>query len=154
MKFTRKKGIILSVAVILLGLGSIAYGTFTKNLVYFYTPSEVIAFPENRTGKKIKVAGLVVKQSIKITPETRDIHFNLTDQIAVIPVVFEGVPPDLFKEGQGAVVEGYWGSDKTFHSHLIMAKHSEDYMPPDMKKAGGTLPKKDFFKTLNLDPGK
>ena len=56
--------------------------------------------------------------------------------------------PDLFKEGQGAVVEGYWTDQQKFRSHMIMAKHSEDYMPMELKRAGVELPKKDFMKTL------
>jgi cytochrome c-type biogenesis protein CcmE len=66
-------------------------------------------------------------------------------------VAFEGIPPDLFKEGQGAVVEGAWEADHIFHSRMIMAKHSEEYMPIEMKKGGAQLPKKDFFKTLQVE---
>lgn len=151
MKLDKKVGLISSVAVILIGLGYLAFGNFKQNLTYFFTPSEVVAFSQDHYGKKIRVAGLVVKQSLRVVPDTHKINFQLTDQIATIPVTFDGVPPDLFKEGQGAVVEGYWDSDKRFHSHMIMAKHSEDYMPIEMKKAGVQLPKKDFYKTLKLD---
>lgn len=147
----KKIGLISSVAVILLGLGYLAFGNFKKNLTYFFTPSEVIAFSSDYDGKKVRVAGLVVKKSMKVLPDSHQIDFELTDQVATIPVTFDGIPPDLFKEGQGAVVEGYWDADKKFHSHMIMAKHSEDYMPPEMKKAGVQLPKKDFIKTLNVE---
>jgi cytochrome c-type biogenesis protein CcmE len=58
------------------------------------------------------------------------------------------VPPDLFKEGQGAVAEGFWDRDMKFHADLIMAKHSEDYMPIEMKRAGKEMPKEDILKTL------
>lgn len=151
MKWNRKTGIISSILVIAASLGFLIFGNFGKNLVYFFTPSEVAAFKEDRYHKKVRVAGLVVKQSIKIDPQTKNIFFELTDGVAVIPVLFEGIPPDLFKEGQGAVVEGFWDGDKKLHSQMIMAKHSEDYMPPDMKKGGAILPKKDFFKTLQLN---
>ncbi|MHB8483601.1 MAG: cytochrome c maturation protein CcmE [Nitrospiria bacterium] len=151
MKFTKKTGVILSIGIIAVCLGYLAMGNFGKNLVYFFTPSEVSAFTQDHFGKKVRVAGLVVRQSVKIVPETKNINFELTDGKTVIPVTFEGIPPDLFKEGQGAVVEGYWDSDKRLHSQMIMAKHSEDYMPPDMKKAGISLPKKDFYKTLNVN---
>jgi cytochrome c-type biogenesis protein CcmE len=151
MKWNRKTGMIVSIAVIAAALGALAFGNFGKNLVYFFTPSEVAAFTEDHYHKKVRVAGLVVKQSIRIDPATKVIDFKLTDGTAVIPVRFEGIPPDLFKEGQGAVVEGFWDGDKQFHSQMIMAKHSEDYMPPDMKKNGVVLPKKDFYKTLKVE---
>lgn len=151
MKWNKKVGIIISVLIICAALGYLIFGNFGKNLVYFFTPSEVAAFTEDHYHKKLRVAGLVVKKSVKVDPQTKNIFFELTDGVTVIPVTFEGIPPDLFKEGQGAVVEGFWDSDKRLHSQMIMAKHSEDYMPPDMKKGGAMLPKKDFFKTLQLN---
>ena len=148
MKRGKKASIIFSIAVVVIGLGYLALGNFGKNLVYFVTPSEVVAFSPDHYGKKIRVGGLVVKESMKVVPNTLKISFNLTDGAETIPIAFEGVPPDLFKEGQGAVVEGYWSDDKTFHSHMIMAKHEEDYMPIELKKAGVTLPKKGLLKSL------
>jgi cytochrome c-type biogenesis protein CcmE len=151
MKSNKKAAIVISIAIIGAAIGYLIFGNFGKNLVYFFTPSEVAAFTQDRYGKKVRVAGLVVKQSLKVDPQTKNIYFELTDGAVVIPVSFTGIPPDLFKEGQGAVVEGYWEADRRLHSEMIMAKHSEDYMPPDMKKEGKTLPKKDFFKTLKMD---
>ncbi len=148
----KKNGIIISIVAILAALGYLAFGNFSKNLVYFYTPSELLALSQNYDGKKIRIAGMVVAQSVKMTPNTLKIAFQLTDGRATIPVDYEGVPPDLFKEGQGAVAEGHWDRDqKRFYSKMIMAKHSEDYMPIEMKEAGVTLPKKDFLKTLHME---
>jgi cytochrome c-type biogenesis protein CcmE len=144
----RKIGLVVSIAVIISGLGYLALGNFGQNLVYFFTPSEVIALSPDHYGKKVRVGGMVVQGSMKVIPDTLKINFELTDGLATIPVFFEGIPPDLFKEGQGAVVEGYWDGDAQFQSHMIMAKHSEDYMPIEMKQAGIQLPKKDFLKTL------
>lgn len=144
----RKIGIIVSVALIAGALGYLALGNFGDNLVYFFTPSEVVAFPPDRYDKKVRVGGMVVKGSIKSRADTVGMTFNLTDGAATIPVTFEGYPPDLFKEGQGAVVEGIWTPTKGFHSTMIMAKHSEDYMPIELRRAGVELPKKDFMKTL------
>jgi cytochrome c-type biogenesis protein CcmE len=144
----KKIGIVLSVLAVAAGLGYLALGNFGRNLVYFLTPSEVVALSHDYYGKKIRVGGLVVKGSMKVIPNSLKIKFDLTDGAATIPVSFEGIPPDLFKEGQGAVVEGYWDAGKQFHSNLIMAKHSEDYMPIEMKRAGVQLPKKDLLKTL------
>jgi len=144
----KNRGFIISVAVILSAIGYLAFGQFGKNLIYFFTPSEVVALSPEYRGKNIRVAGMVVAKSVKITPNTDQILFQLTDGQATIPIDYNGTIPDLFKEGQGAVVEGYWGPDQTFHSKMIMAKHSEDYMPIEMKEAGVVLPRKDLLKTL------
>ncbi len=150
MRLGRKTGIVFSISLIVFGLGYLAYGNFGKNLVYFVTPSEVVTFESDRYGRKIRVAGMVVQASLKVVPNTLKITFDLTDGAETIPVAFEGVPPDLFKEGTGAVVEGFWDADGVFHSHMIMAKHEEDYMPIEMKNAGMTLPTKGIIKTLQV----
>ena len=144
----RKIGIIASIVVIAGALGYLALGNFGKNLVYFYTPSEVLSLSPEHYGKKVRVGGLVVQGSLHVIPNTLRMTFDLTDGARTIPVAFEGVPPDLFKEGKGAVAEGYIDSGKIFHSNMIMAKHSEDYMPIELKRAGVELPKKDLLKTL------
>ncbi len=138
----------MSLVVIASGLFYLGLGKFGQNLVYFVTPSEVVAFTPDHYGKKIRVGGMVVEGSLVVIPDTLKLTFDLTDGEKTIPVRFEGIPPDLFKEGQGAVVEGYWDKQNEFQSHMIMAKHSEDYMPIEMKQAGVELPKKDLLKTL------
>lgn len=148
MSRERKIALIISILLVAGSLGYLAFGNFGENLVYFFTPSEVVAFSDDYYGKKVRVGGMVVEGSIKVIPNTVRINFQLTDGVATIPVEFEGIPPDLFKEGQGSVVEGYWDRDDRFHSNLIMAKHSEDYMPIEMKQAGVQLPKKDLLKSL------
>ncbi len=144
----KKTGIILSIALIISGIGYLALGNFGKNLVYFFTPSEVASLTQDYFGRKVRVGGLVVPGSLRVVPNSMKMTFELTDGAATIPVSFEGIPPDLFKEGQGAVLEGYWDEGRQFHSNLIMAKHSEDYMPIELKRAGIQLPKKDLLKTL------
>lgn len=151
MKSGKKIGLIGSIGVVVIGLGYLAFGNFGENLVYFVTPSEVVTLDADRYGKKMRVAGMVVKASMKVIPETLKINFDLTDGAETIPVAFEGIPPDLFKEGKGAVVEGYWDHDQVFHSHMIMAKHEEDYMPIEMKKAGVKMPTLGLLKTLKVD---
>ena len=135
-------------AKIAAGLGYLALGNFGDNLVYFFTPTEVVAFTPDYYGKKVRVGGMVVKNSLHIVPNSLDMTFDLTDGASTIPVSFTGIPPDLFKEGQGAVVEGFWNDERKFHSDMIMAKHSEDYMPIELKQAGVELPRKDFLRTL------
>ncbi len=151
MNKNKRKSILISIALILLGVGYLAFSNFGDNLVYFSTPSEVVKFTPSRYGKKIRVAGMVVRESVNMVPNTLEMTFRLTDGKETIAVQFEGIPPDLFKEGQGAVVEGYWSSDSRFYSKMIMAKHSEDYMPPEMKQTGVSLPKKDLLKTLQVE---
>ena len=145
---SEKKGFIFSMAVVILAVGYLILGQFGKNLIYFFTPSEVVALSSEYQGKNIRVAGMVVEKSVKVVPNTDQISFQLTDGQGTISIHYNGIVPDLFKEGQGAVVEGYWGEDQAFHSKMIMAKHSEDYMPIEMKEAGVALPKKDLLKTL------
>ncbi len=144
----KRIGLIISILIVAGGLLYLAMGRFGENLVYFFTPSEVIAFTPDHYGKKVRVGGMVVKGSLQVIPNSLKMTFTLTDGLATIPVKFAGVPPDLFKEGQGAVVEGYWDSDHQFISNMILAKHSEDYMPIEMKNAGVELPRKDFLKSL------
>lgn len=144
----KKTGIILSIALIISGIGYLALGNFGRNLVYFFTPSEVASLSQDYFGRKVRVGGLVVPGSLRVVPNSLKLTFELTDGAATIPVSFEGIPPDLFKEGQGAVLEGYWDGARQFHSNLIMAKHSEDYMPIELKRAGIQLPKKDLLRTL------
>jgi cytochrome c-type biogenesis protein CcmE len=144
----KKIGIIVSLLLVAGALGYLALGNFGDNLVYFFTPSEVVAFSPDHYDQKVRVGGMVVKGSMKTRPNALGMTFELTDGAATIPVTFEGIPPDLFKEGQGAVVEGVWTPAKEFHSKMIMAKHSEDYMPIELRRAGTELPKKDFMKTL------
>ena len=145
----KKTGVIISILLVAGSLAYLALGNFGENLVYFVTPTEVRAFTPERSQKKVRVAGMVVKRSIKTQSNPVGLTFELTDGSATIPVVFQGIPPDLFKEGQGAVAEGYWRDGNTLHSSMIMAKHSEDYMPIELKRAGVELPKKDFMKTLS-----
>ncbi|MEC4678395.1 MAG: cytochrome c maturation protein CcmE [Nitrospirota bacterium] len=147
----KKIGIVGSVLVVIAGLSYLALGNFGENLVYFMTPSEVVTLEQDLYGKKMRVAGMVVEASMKVVPETLKISFDLTDGAETIPVAFEGIPPDLFKEGKGAVVEGYWDQDQIFHSHMIMAKHEEDYMPIEMKNAGESLPTLGLIKTLHVE---
>ncbi|MEC4673771.1 MAG: cytochrome c maturation protein CcmE [Nitrospirota bacterium] len=144
----RKVGIIISLVLVGGALAYLALGNFGENLVYFFTPSEVIAFTPEHYQKKIRVGGMVVKGSMKTDTNGLGMTFELTDGEGTIPVSFQGIPPDLFKEGQGAVVEGMWTEGHQFHSNLIMAKHSEDYMPIELKRAGVKLPRKDFMKSL------
>ncbi len=119
----RRIALIVSILLVAGGIVYLALGNFGKNLVYFLTPSEVLALSPDHDGKKMRVGGMVVDGSMKVVPNTLIIQFELTDGESVVPVEFEGIPPDLFKEGQGAVVEGFWEAP-SFRSNMIMAKNS------------------------------
>lgn len=144
----RKLGIVGSAVAVAAIVGYLAWGSFSDSLVYFYTPAEVVKLTPAQESDRIRVGGMVVKGSMKVTQKSTDIEFQLTDGEKTVPVHYVGVPPDLFAEGQGAVVEGFWRQSGRFEAKLIMAKHSEDYMPVEMKRAGKSMPKEDLIKTL------
>ena len=125
------------IVVGLVGLSIAAYlvaSAFRNNLVFFFSPTQVAAkeAPINRT---FRVGGLVENGSLKRDPDGLTVRFTVTDTAASIPVVYKGILPDLFKEGRGCVAQGKVGSDGVFYADQIMAKHDENYMPPEAAKA-------------------
>ena len=112
---------------------------------YFYTPADIAA-GKARSGEAMRLGGMVEKGSIRHEPDGVTIRFLVTDGKATTPVVFRGIPPELFREGSGAVAEGRLQSG-TFVADTILAKHDERYMPPELgnltaeHKAGKTLQK-------------
>ena len=112
---------------------------------YFYTPADIAA-GKARSGEAMRLGGMVEKGSIRHEPDGVTIRFLVTDGKATTPVVFRGIPPELFREGSGAVAEGRLQSG-TFVADTILAKHDERYMPPELgnlsaeHKAGKTLEK-------------
>ena len=130
MKPIRKKRL----QTVLLILAGSALGSFfiiralDTNLDFFYTPSEIILeeIPQN---KRIKVGGMVLENSV-VRDKTK-ISFTVTDYQGSVNVEFDGIVPDLFKEGSGVVVLGYL-NDKTIFAEEVLAKHDENYMPPSI----------------------
>ena len=118
-----------------------------ENLVFFFTPTELINSHHN-INSQVRIGGFVKNNSLQRNTKNNLYSFVITDNLNDIEVEYKGIFPDLFKEGQGAVVEGYWTNKHKFQSNLIMAKHSEDYMPIELKRAGIELPRKDFMKSL------
>ena len=121
----------------LAGLGVAAFlaaQAFRSNLVFFYSPSEVIAkaAPVDRT---FRVGGLVETNSVKRDNDGLTVRFTVTDTAQSIPVVYKGILPDLFKEGKGCVAQGRVGSDGVFYADQVLAKHDENYMPPEAGQA-------------------
>jgi cytochrome c-type biogenesis protein CcmE len=130
MKPIRKKRL-MSVLLILItsALGSyLIIKALDSNLDFFYTPSE-LTDQEIPNNKRIKVGGMVLEGSV--LREKTKIEFVITDYKGSIEVVFDGVVPDLFKEGSGVVVLGYL-NEKTLYAEEVLAKHDENYMPPSI----------------------
>jgi len=105
---------------------------FNENLVFFFTPTEVVAnkAPQGRT---FRIGGMVEKGSVK--REGVDVRFVVTDTAKSLPVVYKGALPDLFREGKGVVAQGQLGADGVFRANEVLAKHDENYMPPEAKEA-------------------
>ncbi|MGH7827965.1 MAG: cytochrome c maturation protein CcmE [Candidatus Binatia bacterium] len=122
--------------IILGALAYIIYGGMQEAIVYFVTPSELKAKETSSADKFLRMGGMVVKGSLQKDLPNLTYRFELTDGTASIPVFFRGVPPDLFTEGKGAVVEGRI-ADGVFQATLIMAKHAEEYSPHADDKDGG-----------------
>jgi cytochrome c-type biogenesis protein CcmE len=121
----------------LAGLGiaaALVLSAFQKNLVFFFSPTQVVAkeAPVNRT---FRVGGLVEQGTLKRENDGLTVRFKVTDTSNSIPVVFKGIIPDLFKEGRGCVAEGRIGSDGVFYADKVLAKHDENYMPPQAGQA-------------------
>jgi cytochrome c-type biogenesis protein CcmE len=145
----RTRRFVIGGVVILAALGYIIYGGMQEALVYFKMPSELRAEEKSLQGKFVRMGGMVVKGSLAKDLQNLTYRFDLTDGSTNFPVFFKGVPPDLFVEGKGAVVEGRVGSDGVFHATTIMAKHAEDYSP----HADGKAPTNNFVPAKEA-PGK
>lgn len=104
-------------------------------IVFFYTPTNISEDAEI-IGKNIRVGGLVLENSIKYSNDGLSVSFIITDNKNMINVFYTGILPDLFREEQGVVVEGsFLKNKKTFNAKKVLAKHDENYMPPEVKKA-------------------
>jgi len=102
---------------------------FNKNLVFYFTPSQVVS-KEAPVSRDFRLGGMVVEGSLHRDADGLTTRFVVTDNALDIPVVYRGILPDLFKEGRGAVAQGKIGADGTFYADQVLAKHDENYMPP------------------------
>jgi cytochrome c-type biogenesis protein CcmE len=135
MKLRTKRGL-----AIMVGLACVAFATFMvfqtfqSNLVFFYSPSQIAA-NEAPKDRAFRVGGLVEENSIKRDPGGLKVNFVVTDLAHRIEVSYEGLLPDLFKEGKGVVAEGRLNSTGSFTASQVLAKHDENYMPPEAAEA-------------------
>ena len=107
---------------------------FNENLVFFYTPTQ-IASKEAPTNKNFRIGGMVVQNSLQREPGGLKVAFIVTDMVNSIPVEYSGILPDLFKEGKGVVAQGKLNDKGVFVASQVLAKHDENYMPPEAKSA-------------------
>ncbi len=121
---------IIGGAIILVALFYLIYGGMRQAIVYFVTPSELKGQENPSKDRFLRMGGMVVQGSLQRDLKSLTYRFQITDGVESIPVYFRGVPPDLFSEGKGAVVEGRMGEDGVFMATTIMAKHAEEYSPP------------------------
>jgi cytochrome c-type biogenesis protein CcmE len=125
----KRRRFLIGGLVIVGALAYIMYGGMQEAMVYFKMPSELKAEEASSRDKFLRMGGMVVKGSLDADVKNLTYRFELSDGAAAIPVLFKGIPPDLFTEGKGAVVEGRIGSDGVFQATTIMAKHAEEYSP-------------------------
>jgi len=127
-------------ALIGAGLGALAIATalvlnaFRSNLVFFFTPTQVAA-SEAPIGRPFRIGGMVETGSLRREADGLTVHFRVTDTAKTIPVVYRGILPDLFKEGKGVVAQGRLTPDGQFNASEVLAKHDENYMPPEAAHA-------------------
>ena len=125
--------ILVLVALILLGGASgLVLFALSDSVAFFVTPSEIAAGKVD-ADNRFRLGGLVVAGSIERNDGT--VRFRLTDQASEVPVRYRGILPDLFREGQGIVAQGVLGADGVFAASEVLAKHDENYMPPEVAEA-------------------
>lgn len=125
-----RTGLIIAAAVVLGGLGFLIFGRLEKNLVYFLTPSELLAKGQAAVEQPVRLGGEVKKDSIVWDSRHISVQFLLTDGQKEIPVSSQTTPPQMFQEEMGVVVEGKLLTDGRFEADRLMVKHSNEYHPP------------------------
>lgn len=123
-------GIVAGVAI----AGALALQAFRSNVMFFFDPTQVVA-GEVAEGQRFRLGGMVKAGSVQRTPGSIETRFVVTDFRHELPVRYEGVLPDLFKENSGVVAHGRLGADGVFTADEVLAKHDENYMPPEVTRA-------------------
>ena len=133
MKPRHKRMAAIAVGLAALGIAAaLVLAAFEKNLVFFFTPSQIAA-NEAPQGRTFRIGGMVLAGSVK--REGVEVRFVVTDTAKQVPVVYSGPLPDLFREGKGVVAQGSLGPDGVFRAREVLAKHDENYMPPEAAHA-------------------
>ena len=135
MKPRHKRLAVIGVGLAGLGIAAaLVLNAFQNNLVFFFSPTQVAA-REAPLQKNFRVGGLVQEKSLKREDDGLTVSFVVTDLANSMTVVYKGILPDLFKEGKGVVAQGQLGADGIFHADQVLAKHDENYMPPEAADA-------------------
>ena len=135
MKPRHKRIAIIAAGLAALGIAAaLVLNAFQSNLVFFFSPRQVMASEAPR-GKAFRIGGLVETGSLKRQADGLTVSFRVTDTAQTITVVYTGILPDLFKEGKGVVAQGRLGAGGVFEATEVLAKHDENYMPPDAAHA-------------------
>jgi cytochrome c-type biogenesis protein CcmE len=130
MKARHRRFAWIAAGAALLGLATVlVLNAFQSNLVFFFTPSQVVAH-EAPQGRPFRIGGMVEAGTLQRIPNSLEVKFIVTDTAQRLPVVYNGMLPDLFREGKGVVAQGTIGTDGVFHASEVLAKHDENYMPP------------------------
>lgn len=133
---TRKQRRLYFVVLGMLAVGAAAALVLTalrQDIVFFFSPSEIVEAKVPTEGRRIRLGGLVEQGSVVKTGS--EVRFRVTDGAHALPVVFTGLLPDLFREGQGVVTEGRMAPDGTFMAAEVLAKHDENYMPKEVAES-------------------
>ncbi|MGH6791839.1 MAG: cytochrome c maturation protein CcmE [Methyloceanibacter sp.] len=129
----QRRSVLIGTCLAVLGVAvALVLFAMRDSIVFFYSPSDVAAM-QIAPGQRFRLGGLVEMGSV-VRGEGTTIRFAVTDKAKTLPVTFTGVLPDLFREGQGVVAEGSLEPNGTFHADSILAKHDENYMPPEVAK--------------------
>jgi len=135
MKARHKRlALVLGGVAVLAVAAGLVLSAFQDNLVFYFSPSDVAAGKAPQ-GKSFRIGGLVEKNSVSRQPDGVTVRFIVTDTAQQIPVLYKGVLPDLFRECKGVVTQGKLGADGTFSATEVLAKHDENYMPPEAADA-------------------
>ena len=135
MKPRHKRLILVLVALALLGLGAtFVLKAFRSNLVFFYTPTEVFA-GQVPQGQAFRIGGMVLEDGLQRNEDGVTVRFAVTDTMENVPVQYTGILPDLFQEGKGVVAQGRMDKQGIFVADQVLAKHDENYMPPEAAEA-------------------
>jgi cytochrome c-type biogenesis protein CcmE len=135
MKPRTRRALAIVAGLATLGVASaLVLNAFQSNLVFFFSPSQIVA-KEAPIERNFRIGGLVEEGSLKRDGQSLTVNFVVTDMAQRIPVSYTGMLPDLFKEGKGVVAQGKLGSDGVFRAEQVLAKHDENYMPPEAAEA-------------------
>jgi cytochrome c-type biogenesis protein CcmE len=127
----RATGTVIGGAVVLGVFAYLVWGGISTQLVYFLTPTELLAKGPTAYGSNVRLGGMVEAGSVRWNAERLELRFRLRDEERTVEVQSSGAPPQMFSDGIGAVVEGVWTPEGVFRSHNLMVKHSNEYRAPE-----------------------